>query len=174
MKNTTPKLMILSTALAGVMALGTSAFAQPGGGPGCDGSGPGGGRGGGPGGQGGKGPGAMMMRMFNGLDLTEAQEVQLVRIRRELRAEREAMQATRQADRAAMQAELSKDTPDAAVLHQLADKRLEHQRAKSHAMIDKMLAFRATLSPEQKAQLTKKMENFKARAGKRGGGRFQR
>ncbi len=166
MKTNTPKLMILSSALAGMMALGGVAFAGPGGGS-CDGNGRNG-RGGG------HGPGMKMMRMMGSLDLTEDQEVQLVRIRRALREERKALKATRKTDRAAMKAEMAKETPNAQVLHQLLDKRMNMKRSIAHSAIDKMLAFRATLTPDQKAQLQQRMDKMKerrAKRGKRGGGR---
>jgi Spy/CpxP family protein refolding chaperone len=172
MKNTHSSRLLLASTLAATMALGGVALAQPGpgacqGGGDCMGQGPGRGHGGRHGGPGGMGPAGKLLRLMETLDLTEQQEVALVRLRRELREEGKANFEARKADRVAMAAELAKATPNAAVFHQHLDQRLERQRVQGHAMIDKVLKFHATLSPEQKQALAERLTQVQDRMQKR-------
>lgn len=181
MKNTNTSRILLASTLAATMALGGVAFAQPGPGGGggmCMGGdcmGGGGGRGGGRGMRGGGGmmnPAGKLLRLMGTLDLTEAQEVALVRLRREMREFRQANDPIRQAEQKTLAAELAKPNPSAAVLTDLLDKRLDRQKAHGRILIDKVLKFHATLSAEQKQVLAERLTQMQDRMqqrGKRGG-----
>ena len=178
--NNTSRILLAST-LAATMALGGLALAQPGPGGG-GGQCMGGdcmGMGGGPGGRGGRGmhggmmnPAGKLLRLMGTLDLTEEQEVALVRLRREMRDFRQANDPIRQAEQKTLAAELAKPNPSAAVLTDLLDKRLDRQKAHGRILIDKVLKFHATLSAEQKQALAERLTQMQDRMqqrGKRGG-----
>lgn len=145
MMTKTPKLLILSTALAGIFALSSVAVAHP-----SAGSQRGRAQG---------GPAAKMIRAMGNLELSEAQDVQLVRLRRSLKKDRRALRANRMADKAAMRAELGKSQPNAQVFHDLIDKKMNARRVAAHSATDKVLAFFVTLNPEQKQEVLRMMDS---------------
>ncbi len=145
MNTRTPKLLILSTALAGIFALSSVAVAHPSGG-----------------GQRGRGHGgvtAKMIRAMSSLELSEAQDVQLVRLRRALKKDHKAIKANRKADKQAMRAELGKANPNPQVFHSLIDKKMNARRAAAHSATDKVLAFFGALSPEQKQEVLRILDS---------------
>ena len=103
-KNPIRRWLAGGAAVAAALVLGTAAYA--------------GHRGGGFG-HGGHGFG--FHRIMRSLDLTEEQEVLAVRLKRQLREEREAMRASHQAELQTIKAEVASVQPDAERLHALLD-----------------------------------------------------
>jgi Spy/CpxP family protein refolding chaperone len=59
--------------------------------------------------------------------------------------------------------QLASDRPDQARLHALVDQQIEATRAYAHKAIDGALEAHRTLSPEQRAALTKKLQRYASR-----------
>lgn len=154
MKTKTNKWILLG-ALAGALAFGGVASAHPGGGGGHRGKGMGG------------GPAKKMLRLMSSLDLTEQQEVQLVRIKREMRKEMKDLRMATRADRKAAFEELSKDDPNAQRFHDMIDRHSKARVALMHKAIDRVMAFQRTLTPAQKQELQKKLAKIEKRWEKR-------
>jgi Spy/CpxP family protein refolding chaperone len=70
--------------------------------------------------------------------------------------------ANRQAGRQIAE-QLASDRPDQARLHALVDQQIEATRAYAHKAIDGALEAHRTLSPEQRAPLTKKLQRYASR-----------
>lgn len=154
------RMMLASAALAG--AVGLAGVAQ---------AGPWGHHRGGPGGGGGLMRG--LMHMIDELDLSEQQELELVRIRRSARSERKAMHEAMQADVDALIEMLGDGEVDKDAVHARIDAMMARASGRAHAMADRALAFHTTLSPEQKQKLAKgladKRDRMKARFERRRG-----
>ncbi len=147
-KNTLRRGLLLGL-VVGTLGIGTVAFARPFGG-------------------GGFGmPGMGILRMVERLELTEQQEVQAVRLRREVREEMKGMRAQTHAEMGQVIDELAKPTPDARKIHGVVDNALARMGKLAHAVVDKALAFHATLSPEQKQTLAEDAKRFHERAQQR-------
>lgn len=141
-------------ALALVAASGM-AFARPGGGGPCPQGGPGGGGPGGGVGMGGMGgPGLRLFRLIRDLDLTEEQEVALVKLRRSLKDERSALRETADEDAKVLAAELAKATPNANEINRLIEKRSQALTKMAKDAAEKFLAFHQTLTPAQRKTLS--------------------
>lgn len=154
-KTKTKKTLLAVSALVGTLALGGVALARPGG-PGHHGRG---------------GP-MKMLRLMEGLDLTEQQELELVRIRRALREERRAARAEMQARVKALVAELDQETPNPQLFHAFIDDVSARRTKAMHDTVDRFLKLHATLTPAQRAELSEKLERierFMERRGKRFG-----
>ena len=94
------------------------------------------------------------------LDLTDDQKADLDQIKAEFTEKVAQMHADHDAVKAEILVQLEKDEMDAAELKQLA----AQHRAKMEELIDqgidRLVAFHKTLSPEQKAKLVNKLEDF--------------
>ena len=120
--------------------------------------GPPGGQGQGPGGPGG-GPGFGLLKvMIKALDLNEDQQEMVEGWREEMQAEREAHRAAGQAARQTFKDQFASGNPNARVLHDLVDERIQAQAEMMHTGLDHMLALYATLSDEQLATLNELIE----------------
>ena len=111
--------------------------------------------------------GGRMMRVFHDLDLTEQQELQAVRLARALREDAKAARRATRADMQTAAEELKKPSPDRQKLHALVDAAVERFREMAHARVDGALDFHAQLSPEQKAEVARRIERRQARAERR-------
>jgi Spy/CpxP family protein refolding chaperone len=60
-------------------------------------------------------------------------------------------------------AQLSSDHPDQARLHALVDQQIDALRAAAHKSVDGVVEAHATLTPEQRAPLVKKLRRFAGR-----------
>jgi Spy/CpxP family protein refolding chaperone len=152
------KRLVFATTMIAALALTGAAFAHGGGGPR------------GRGGMGG-GIGMKLMRAVKHLDLTEEQEVKAVRLRRQMREERQAGKLDHQAMMKDVAAELRKERPDARKLHGIADQVIARMTKMTHSAIDRFLELHATFSPDQRAKLgemTEKRANRKGKRGRRG------
>lgn len=108
------------------------------------------------------GPGHLL-GMMRGLDLTEAQEIALVKARRQLRAGRMPKQQLRQANANELLKQLKSGAPSKQALYAAADQRAERRTAREHARIDAFLSVYETLTPAQKQQLAAQLEARMAR-----------
>lgn len=141
----TAKKITIAALLVGALGFAGAAQARPGHG-----------RCGGP-----KGP--HLLGMFRGLELTEAQEIALVRARRSLRSLHESHRAEGKAAAETMLTQLKAETPSKDALYALADQRSASMNSDSRAEIDAFLSVYATLSAEQKTKLTTRMEEHQKR-----------
>ena len=122
-------------ALAGVLALGGVAVA---GGHGHFG------RPGGP---------LAIMGLVQGLDLNDQQELQAIKIRKNLAAQGREIHKDMKVPMSQVLDELEKPAPDAAKVHAVADQALQRFSKVVHSGIDQFLALHATFTPEQREKL---------------------
>ena len=115
------------------------------------------------------GGGFPMMRMLRHLDLTEEQEIQAVKMRRAMREQKKSIRTEMEATMANVRAELSKENPDAAVLHAAVDRAADQMKAGLHTTVDQFLTLHKTFTPEQREELVKIMDRVKERRGRRHG-----
>ena len=121
---------------------------------------------GGPGARGGFGA-MRLMRFIHDLDLTEAQEVKVVRLRRQLRETHQAQREAMRSDMDAVMSELEKPTPDRAAIRATVDRALERMRTNAYQAVDAFLDLHATLTPEQRAQIKTRVAEVRDRAERR-------
>ncbi len=108
-------------------------------------------------------------RMAEELQLDETQVTALETMRETIQADREAAQGELEAIRLEMEAELSAEETNERAVHKLIDQKLEVQSDLAHGRMDAFLDFRATLSPDQKAELDELMKERHARKAQRKG-----
>lgn len=94
------------------------------------------------------------------LDLTGPQKADLDQIKVEFMEKAELLHADRDAMQAEILAQLEKEEMDAAELKQLAARHRDQMDLLVNLSIDRLVEFHKTLSPEQKAKLVKKIEDF--------------
>ena len=94
------------------------------------------------------------------LDLTDAQQADLNQIKEEFMAKAEQMHADKDAVKADILAQLEKEEMDADELKRLADRHRVQMDELVDLGIDRLVAFHKTLTPEQKAKLVEKLEDF--------------
>lgn len=104
-----------------------------------------------------------LARLMDRLDLTEAQEVAAVRMRRSLREEGRTLRQQNRADVQAMMVELKNETPNPEAVHARIDATLTRMRERAHRVADEVLRFHATLDADQKAELAKAIDRRQAR-----------
>jgi periplasmic protein CpxP/Spy len=92
------------------------------------------------------------------VDATPAQREKVQSIVKVLLAEGQALRGAHGADPAALLETWKSEAPDAAKLHALVDERAAAMTAFAHRAADAALEVHATLTPEQRAQLARKME----------------
>ncbi len=108
-----------------------------------------------------------MLKLFESLELTENQEVQLVRVRRAIRENRKASRVAMKKEKTAIAAEMKKATPDAARIHQAIDALTTRKQSDAHFAVDKLLEFHALLTAEQKQKLADRVDSFQSRRAER-------
>ena len=94
------------------------------------------------------------------LDLTEAQQADLDQIKEEFMDKAEQMHADKDAMKADLLAQLEREEMDADELKRLATRHRVRMDELIDLGIDRLVAFHKTLTPEQKAKLVKKLEDF--------------
>lgn len=92
------------------------------------------------------------------LKATPAQRTQILAIKDRLLADGQKLHATRQADHAELLAQWNSPAPDRARIHALVDERIDALRAMAHEAADAGLEAHDVLTPEQRAQVSKKLE----------------
>lgn len=113
-------------------------------------------------------PGIGLLRLAGNLDLSEQQEVQVVKIRRNLREQGRQLHRDMNAPISTALDELQKPKPDASKLHGLADETLRRVGQIAHSAIDQFLALHATFSTEQRDTLVSRARAFQEHAAHRG------
>jgi Spy/CpxP family protein refolding chaperone len=145
---TKSKLFLTATALLGSLAFGSVAMAGPGGGGGDSGH---------------------FMRGVRSLDLTEDQKTELRELREAAREDRTDTKAQMQSIREAFLAELAKDSPNVATLHELTDSQAALRTSNAVEKVDRLVEVHAVLTAEQRAELLEKMEERRSERGERRG-----
>ena len=94
------------------------------------------------------------------LDLTDGQQADLNRIKVEFMEKAEQMHADKEAVKADILAQLEKEEMDAAELKRIAAGHRARMDELIELGIDRLVEFHRTLTPEQKAKLVAKLEDF--------------
>lgn len=94
---------------------------------------------------------------------SDAQRARIQAIEKRLVPDVAALAASQKEARQEIVTQLSADRPDAARLHALVDRQVEAFRVLAHKSVDGVLEAHATLTPEQRAPLVKKMRRYAAR-----------
>lgn len=100
------------------------------------------------------------------LDATPAQRERVQAITKESLANAKPVVEQAQAGRAALVTEWKSERPDANRVHQFVDAQLDVVRAFAHGMVDKAIEVHQLLTPDQRAEITKRLERFEKRAKK--------
>ncbi|MEM1025490.1 MAG: periplasmic heavy metal sensor [Myxococcota bacterium] len=115
---------------------------------------------------GGGGPGGLgrgLHRMLRAMDLTEAQEVELVKASRPLREEGRRMMETHREQAKELARAVGENRVDGASIHASLDEMAAQRLALAHKAVDVFLSVEQTLSQEQRAQLQDKVERWLSR-----------
>jgi periplasmic protein CpxP/Spy len=96
--------------------------------------------------------------MLDDLDATPAQRERIQAVKDRLLANGLAMRGARQAAVQEVLAQWKSDQPDVARLHALVDERVDAFRTFAHEAVDGAVEVHGTLTPEQRAKITKKAE----------------
>lgn len=91
---------------------------------------------------------------------TPAQRTQLQAIKDRVLASVQKLHGTRQATHATLLAEWSAEKVDRAKVHALIDERAEEMKAVAHEVADAAIEAHDVLTPDQRAQLAKKLEKM--------------
>ncbi len=91
------------------------------------------------------------------LSATPEQRTKILAIKDRLVAKGKELRADRAADRKELLAQWESANPDRARLHALVDARIDALRAFAHEAVDAGLEAHATLTPEQRAKVTKRI-----------------
>jgi Spy/CpxP family protein refolding chaperone len=153
---------LIAGVLTGALAIGTAALAGPGGGP----------KGWGHGGM----PGLALMHVMERLDLTDQQELQLIKVRKNLHEQGKEARIEMAADVSQVLDEIEKPAPNAQKIHSIADQTIQRFSKIVHSGIDQVLAFHQTLSAEQRDTLVKEAREAqdRMRAMHDGGDKFRK
>jgi Spy/CpxP family protein refolding chaperone len=92
------------------------------------------------------------------LEATPEQRARVHAVKDRLLARGQALREARAGAHAEVLAQWRSETPDAARLHAMVDERLEGMRALAHEAVDAGLEVHGTLTPEQRAEVTRKIE----------------
>lgn len=92
------------------------------------------------------------------LEATPAQRERIHAVKDRMLERAQAARAGHAEARAEVLAQWKAETPDAARLHALVDARVEAMRAIAHEAVEAGLEVHGTLTPEQRAELTSKIE----------------
>ena len=95
------------------------------------------------------------------LDATPAQTQKINAIKDRLLAEGKERHAGNEKARAEAMAQWNQDSPDKARVHALVDERVEDMKAFAHKVADAALEVHAILTPEQRKQMSTKVEERK-------------
>lgn len=101
---------------------------------------------------------AKLMRLFRGMDLTEAQDIALLKARRSLRQSQMPKAELQAANQKTLVEQLKSGAPDKSVLYGLVDARAARKTARERAQVDAFLSVYATLTPAQKQLVAQRAE----------------
>jgi Spy/CpxP family protein refolding chaperone len=94
------------------------------------------------------------------LKATPDQRTAILAVKDRMLASAQAVHADQKATHDAFLAAWKSDTPDAAALHALVDQRVEAMRTLAHQAVDAGVEVHGILTPDQRAQLTTKIERW--------------
>ncbi len=94
------------------------------------------------------------------VNATPDQRTRILAVKDRLLAEVQAAHADRKATHDAFLAAWKSDAPDAAALHAMIDQRIDAIRTLAHQAVDAGIEVHGVLTPEQRAQLTRKIERW--------------
>jgi periplasmic protein CpxP/Spy len=103
----------------------------------------------------------MVGRALDKLDATSAQEELVLDHKERLTTEFKTLRTKRDKNRATLEAQLRSDKPDAALIHRLIDTRSAEFTALAHKVMDGAVEIGATLTPEQRDLIRKKIERHR-------------
>jgi periplasmic protein CpxP/Spy len=98
--------------------------------------------------------------VLDDLNATPDQRTRILAIKDRLLAAVQAAHADRKATHEAVLAAWKSDAPDAAGLHALVDQRMDELRKLAHQAVDSGVEVHGVLTPDQRAQLTRKIERW--------------
>lgn len=113
-----------------------------------------------------RGPGHHFVAMLESLDLSETQAFELYQMKKSAKTAGKGIRAATRADMKLLAEEMKKPSPNAELIHQKVDEAIERIRAQAHKMADEAISFHGSLSPEQKAELTKRISEKQERGQK--------
>jgi len=94
---------------------------------------------------------------------SDAQRARIAAVKKQLLPQGVALANAQQQVNREIAQQLASDRPDRARLHALVDQQVEATRAFAHKSIDGLLEAHGTLTAEQRAPLTKKLQRFASR-----------
>lgn len=100
------------------------------------------------------------------LDATQAQRERVQAMTKDSIATAKPLVEEARTARAALLTEWKSERPDANRVHQLVDAQLDSLRTFTHAMVDKGLELHRLLTPEQRAEVTTRLERFEKHSKK--------
>lgn len=98
--------------------------------------------------------------VLDDLNATPDQRTRILAIKDRLLAAVQAAHADRKATHETVLAAWKSDAPDTAGLHALVDQRIDELRTLAHQAVDAGVEVHGVLTPDQRAQLTKKIERW--------------
>ena len=98
--------------------------------------------------------------VLDDVNATPDQRTRILAIKDRLLADVQAAHADRKATHETVLAAWKSDAPDAASLHALVDQRMDAARKLAHQAVDAGIEVHGVLTPDQRAQLTKKIERW--------------
>jgi Spy/CpxP family protein refolding chaperone len=94
------------------------------------------------------------------LKATPDQRTKILAVKDRMLAAAQATHANQKATHDAFLSAWKSDTPDAAALHALVDQRVEEMRTLAHQAVDAGVEVHGILTPDQRAQVTTKIERW--------------
>jgi periplasmic protein CpxP/Spy len=98
--------------------------------------------------------------VLDDVNATPDQRTKILAVKDRMLAAAQAAHTDRKATHDALLAAWKSDAPDAARLHTLVDERMEELRKLAHQAVDAGIEVHGVLTPDQRAQLTKKIERW--------------
>lgn len=101
---------------------------------------------------------AVTNRIASRLDLTESQKMELEQISKEIAEKAKAMHADRKIHRQQLADLVRQDAIDNAVIDEMIDQKVVDLRAAADFVLERLIAFHATLTPEQREKIAARIE----------------
>ncbi len=98
--------------------------------------------------------------VLDDVNATPDQRTKILAVKDRMLAAAQAAHVDRKATHEAFLAAWKSDAPDAASLHTLVDQRMNELRTLAHQAVDAGIEVHGVLTPDQRAQLTKKIERW--------------
>jgi uncharacterized membrane protein len=101
---------------------------------------------------------AVTNRIASRLDLTESQKMELEQISKEIAEKAKAMHADRTVHRQQLADLVREDAIDKAVIDEMIDQKMVAMRAAADFVLERLIAFHATLTSEQREKIAARIE----------------